>query len=149
MPIMMKYVREAGLRNINQSHTAQQELYQTVLTLQSLSHTCMTFFLHLNFQKSLRTEVNMWTCPTQGSGGLRWAQVSTGEQTEGLKDMRWRSRPAPVWTQGTGAGSPRQAPTWRTNRRWCRSTDDRPPTGSSPRNNTSPGAPEEGAHRQG
>lgn len=95
----MKYVREAGLRNINQSHTAQQELYQTVLTLQSLSHTCMTFFLRLNFQKSLRTEVNMWTCPTQGSGGLRWAQVSTGElrwaQVSRLKD--WR-----IWDDAAG-----------------------------------------------
>lgn len=61
-----------------------------------------------------------------------------------MKDMRRRSRPAPVWTQGTGAGSPRPEPTWRTDRRPCILQDGRPPAGSSPHNRTSPRAPEGG-----
>lgn len=72
---MMKYVREAGLRNINQSHTAEGTVSNTADSIKPQPHVhgC---FLHLNFQKCLRTKVNMW------------AQVSSGEHTEGLKDMR-------------------------------------------------------------
>lgn len=58
-----------------------------------------------------------------------------------FKDMRWHSRPEQVWTQGTGAGSPRPEPTWRKDRRLCRSADGHLPDGSSPNNQTSPRTP--------
>jgi len=58
-----------------------------------------------------------------------------------LKDMIRRSRPGRVWTLGRGAGSPRPAPPWRTDRKPCRSADARPPAESSPDIRTSPAAP--------